>query len=205
MSNLAQDSTKLKSGTLKGNPSYFAGCETVCGTKQHWNISITPAISGSKTRFKVKKFLSALIISMNAESTEGGACTGSWGDVSNPAKHQIEIILKIYDGTKILSNNSYFVRDGSPVSIPITEYGRYNFSIKTKEWGEECNKPKNESSVNLYIEESKDDQNGGGNGGRNGGVDDGGGEGNALISPLKWTLAILAGGGIFLALSSTFK
>ena len=200
MIDLAQDSTKLKSGTLKGNPSYSLGCETVCGTKQNWSLSISPAITGNRSRIKAKKFMSAFTISMNAESTAGGVCTGSWEKVNDPAKHQIEVILKIYDGNTILSNNTYFVRGGSPVSIPITEFGRYNFTIKTKEWGEECNKPKNTSTVNIYVEESTSQQD---NGGNNGGDDD---SSSFLdIDKAKYVLATAIGAGVMILVSNLIK
>lgn len=202
---MAQDSTILKSGTLKGKPIYNYGvgnfgCETTCGTKQNWSLSISPAITGSKTRIKVNKFMSVFTISMNAESTEGGICKGDWEKVSDLAKHQIEVNLKIFDGNTILSNNSYFVRGGSPVSIPITEFGRYNFTIKTKEWGEKCTKPKNTSTVNIYVEESTSQQD---NGGSDGGVTD-------TTSVLdndkaKYVLATAIGAGVMILLSSLIK
>lgn len=202
---MALDSTILKSGTLKGKPIYNYGlsnfgCETTCGTKQNWSLSISPAITGNKTRIKVNKFMSVFTISMDAESTEGGICKGDWEKVSDPAKHQIEVNLKIYDGNTILSNNTYFVRGGSPVSIPITEFGRYNFTIKTKEWGEECTEPKNTSTVNIFVEESTSQQETGGNGG--GEIDTTSSLDNDKV---KYVLATAIGAGVMIIISNLIK
>tara|TARA_R110001592_G_scaffold333817_4_gene617855 strand:+ start:346 stop:987 length:642 start_codon:yes stop_codon:yes gene_type:complete len=207
---VAKDYKILGSGTLKGNPTYNYGiggdgCETTCGTKQNWELGIylPPKEVRNLIKIKTPLYTNNLFVRLNPETTEGGICTGKWKLANEPAKHKIKVSLKIYGvGNKILSENEYKVSGITEVIIPITTYGRYNFTIETDEWGEQCNKPKNTSKKTIYIEPPKENNGGNEENNGNGGVNND----NDVepINPLylKYAIATSIGAGVIIAISS---
>jgi hypothetical protein len=99
-----------------------------------------------------------------------------------------------------MKDSTYQITGGTPLSIPIDSYSSYIMKFKTNEWGEECKKPEGSVQYTLINQEEKISNGGGGNGGGNGDE-----EVSPLITPLKLTVAMLAGGGVFLATYSIFK
>jgi len=200
----AKDYKIIGSGTLKGSPSYNLGCETTCGTKQNWELGIylPPKEVRNNVKIKTPLYVTNLFVRLDPETTEGGTCTGEWKTAKEPAKHKINVLLKIYgSGNKLLSENEYKVSGIADVVIPINTYGRYSFTFETDEWGEQCNKPKNTSKKTIYIQPID-----GGGGENNGGDDNGGGNGdeNPPINPLylKYAIATAIGAGTMVAISS---
>ena len=193
--------TWITSGTLKGNPIYnygvgSGGCETTCGNKQNWKLGVSGKVP-KRTTIKVKPYTHNFIVSLSVQDTEGGACVGSWKDSASEQKHKIEVKVTIYGKDGGTSENTYLVIGGSSVLIPISGYGRYKFVIKTDEWGEECNKPKNTST--KYIVVSPPDVTD--NDGDNDNDDDGNGD-TGLIDTYKYPLAMLIGAGVIVAISA---
>jgi len=116
-------------------------------------------------------------------------------------KHSVKMTLQKFQGSqKIMKDSTYQITGGTPLSIPIDSYSSYIMKFKTNEWGEECKKPEGSVQYTLINQEEKISNGGGGNGGGNGDE-----EVSPLITPLKLTVAMLAGGGVFLATYSIFK
>lgn len=123
------------------------------------------------------------------------------GGDSAISKHSVKMTLQKFQGSqRIMKDSTYQISGGTPLSIPIDSYSSYIMEFKTNEWGEECKKPEGSVQYTLINQKEKISNGNNGNGGGNGDE-----EVSPLITPLKLTVAMLAGGGVFLATYSIFK
>ena len=119
-------------------------------------------------------------------------------------KHSVKMTLQKFQGSqRIMKDSTYQISGGLPLSIPIDSYSSYIMEFKTNEWGEECKKPEGSVQYTLINKGEKISNESNGNNGNGGG--EGSEEVSPLITPLKVTVAMLAGGGVFLVMSSIFK
>jgi hypothetical protein len=153
--------TWLIDKTIKGKPSTFAGCETVCGTKHNWMVGVTPAIDTSEItktgRYKIKEiwnmveaYTHQLVVVFNAKTTEGGVCTGSWdSDVSG--SHKMKITVRQHRGGKLHEQTELMLVNGLKQYVNINGAGNFTVSASSEEWGEECNEPKGSSKTAFKV------------------------------------------------------
>ena len=193
----------LVNGTLKGNPSSFMGCETVCGVKQNWKIGITPTPTYkpskriNRTFIKATPFINNFIISLDVEDTSGGACISKWKTSKPQSSHKVSIKLQQYaQDKKPIKDSNFILVGGSTISIPISQYGSYLFEISSLEWGEECNKPSKTAKWTIVVEEPNTKQ--------NNLADDGADDETTttLINSALYPIAMLGGAGVIIAISS---
>ncbi len=155
------DITWLIDKTIKGSPSYVAGCETTCGTKHNWMVGVTPAIDTSditkKGRYKIQEiwnrveaYTHQLVVRFNAKTTEGGICTGSWdSDVSG--SHKMKIIVQHYRSGKLHEKTELVLLNGVNQFVSINGAGKFRVYASSLEWGEDCNKPKGRSQSAFKV------------------------------------------------------
>ena len=156
---MVDDITWLKEGVLKGKPSTAAGCETVCGTKQIWQVGVTPQVEteGKTNRqiiSQIRPNLHQFVIKHIAKDSSGGACTSSYHS-DEESTHKFETTVKhTYKGQRVIKDSEIIVIGGEATFIPITSVGNYSFKFKTLEWGENCNKPTNTGAYSVYVSET---------------------------------------------------
>ena len=109
-------------------------------------------------------------------------------------------LQKFQGSQRIMKDSTYQISGKLPLSIPIDSYSSYIMKFKTNEWGEECKKPEGSVQYTLINQKEKISN---GNIGKGGGNEEE--EVSPLITPLKLSVAMLAGGGFFLATYSIFK
>tara|TARA_S200002703_G_scaffold52259_1_gene45291 strand:+ start:5929 stop:6456 length:528 start_codon:yes stop_codon:yes gene_type:complete len=156
-------------------------------------ISVEPDVKYQKwvgrSFFSTPPFIKNIVITLDVE-----------GD-SAIQKHSVKMTLQKFQGSqRIMKDSTYQISGGMPLSIPIDSYSSYIMKFKTNEWGEECKKPEGSVQYTLINQEEKISNGHDGNGGGNDNE-----EVSPLITPLKLTAAMLAGGGVFLATYSIFK
>ncbi len=160
------DITWLIDKTIKGSPSYVAGCETTCGTKHNWLLGVTPAIDTSditkKGRYKIKEiwnrveaYTHQLVVRFNAKTTEGGICTGSWdSDVSG--NHKMKMKIRHFRKGKLHEQTELVLLNGANQYVSINGSGDFKVYASSMEWGEDCNKPKGRSQSAFKVSKEPD-------------------------------------------------
>lgn len=215
--------TELASGKLYGNPSYALGCETVCGSRMYWKIYVDTELLGPEyeevpfrrisstklTEITVPKHFATLRIEMIPKDTAGGVCVGDWENPDKPVSYIMAVDMKhMYGGRRLIKDSTFKVTGGQSITIPITEYGSYSFEFSPHEWGEDCNKPNkgNKKWIIKVIDPSGQDTNGGSNDFDDEPIepnqDD---ERETLFEAYYYPVAMIAGLGVFIAVSALFK
>jgi len=161
--------------------------------KQIIKISVEPDVKYQKwvgrSLFSTPPFTKNIVITLNVD-----------GD-SAIQKHSVTMTLQKFQGSqRIMKDSTYQISGKLPLSIPIDSYSSYIMKFKTNEWGEECKKPEGSVQYTLINQKEKISN---GNIGKGGGNEEE--EVSPLITPLKLSVAMLAGGGFFLATYSIFK
>ena len=208
------DITWLIDKTIKGSPSYVAGCETTCGTKHNWMIGVTPAIDTSditkKGRYKIQEiwnrveaYTHQLVVRFNAKTTEGGICTGSWdSDVSG--NHKMKMKIRHFRKGKLHEQTELVLLNGVNQYVSINGSGDFKVYASSMEWGEDCNEPKGSSRISFKVSKEPDNMEY-----YNPNIDNTyepmGSQTPLIDSPYATPLIIGGGVGIMLVVASLFK
>ena len=145
------DITWVASGTLYGKPTIVLGCETLCGTKQKWNIGFTPPIGSTN---EIEAYKHQLVIHHDALDSSGGFCASKFHR-KDEGRHKFIATIRQYRDSKLVQQPTEIpIVGGTMAFFPLNGEGSYKIEINTLEWGEDCKMPKGIGKYNFRVAES---------------------------------------------------